>query len=106
MDIYFVNLLTNSKLEAAGIFSMKQIPVRPMCWPGDMKLYVWLRLIIVVEDVTILGNKDVKRIRCILVSQMRFKSYTWDNTALPPAAIWSLDWRCQLICSSCRFRAL
>ena len=51
-----------------------------------MQLYIWLVIVVMVEDVAILREKNVERLR-INSGQMGNESFVRNNAALPPPAI-------------------
>ena len=73
------------ELQTAWILGVKQIAVRLINRPGNMQFNVRLCGIVVMQDVTILREKDVE---CIgTVGQVGDKSCVRNSTALSPPAI-------------------
>lgn len=53
-----VQLLAHGELKATRILRMEEVSVLFCDWAGDMKLHARFSQIIVVQNVTILGQKD------------------------------------------------
>lgn len=78
---------------------MEEIAVSFHDWARDMKLYIWFGFVIIMQDVTILGQKDKKRIWLKAELRTRVNGFVWDDAALPPSPIRDLQSRCQFRCS-------
>lgn len=54
--------ISDFELESARILSVEEIAVRLVDRPRNMKLNIWLGIVIMVQDVAILREKDVQRL--------------------------------------------
>ncbi len=53
-----VQLPAHRELQATRVLRMEEVSVPFRGWAGDMKLHAWFSQIIIVQDVTVLGQKD------------------------------------------------
>jgi hypothetical protein len=99
MHLDLICPICHCELQAARILGVKQISICFICRPGDMHLYIWFGVIIVVQDIAILCEKDVE---CLWINgrQMGSESFMRNNAALPPPTIRNLRYSAQLHYSS------
>jgi len=91
--------LPEHKLEAAGILRVKEVAVFFRNGARDVKLYVGFGFVIVMQDVTILSQKDKKHFWLKGKLRMSVNGFMWNDAALPPSPIRDLRGRCQFRCS-------
>jgi hypothetical protein len=78
--------ISDCELKSARILGVEEISVGLVDQSRYMELNIRLGIVIMVQDIAILREKDVKRLG-ICGWEMCHQGFIWNNAALPPQAI-------------------